>query len=183
MTAVHRSWAAELLHIWFHILGPGDWYAGSRHVDDELRRRFTREWHSLRNQPASSFMDSPDMALAAILLFDQIPRNIHRDDPASFASDRMARQLARRGMAMGWHRLLAREKRQFFGIPLMHSEQIADQRKALDYFARYAPASLSFARSHHQMIARFGRFPHRNVVLGRTSTPAERRAVEAGFAW
>ncbi len=68
-------------------------------------------------------------------------------------------------------------------MPLMHSEAIADQELSVALFARHAPTSLSFARSHHRMIARFGRFPHRNLVLGRTSTVAEKRAVAAGFSW
>lgn len=183
MTAAPRRWAAELLYVWFHVLKPADWFGGSDQVDELLRRRFAGEWDALRHRPAQEFMDGPCMALAAILLFDQVPRNIHRDDPAAFATDPLARQLARRGIASGWHRALTRQQRQFFGMPLMHSERIADQRAALHYFVRYAPEAFPFARSHHTMIARFGRFPHRNRMLGRDTTPDERRAIEAGFAW
>jgi len=182
MTAAPRRWAADLLHLWFHTLGPADWFGGGAEVDALLRRRFAREWQALRHRPAHEFLSDPLTAQAAVLLFDQVPRNLFRSDPRAFASDRLALAIVRGMIARGWHERLPRRMRAFAGMPLMHSEAIADQRVSLRFFAR-EPGNRGFAVSHHRMIARFGRFPHRNPVLGRRSTPAEERAVAQGFAW
>ena len=182
MTAARRRWAAELLHVWFHRLGPADWYRGGAEVDALLRTRFARDWRALRHRPAREFLREPLTAQAAVLLFDQAPRNLFRGDPRAFATDPLARAIARGMIARGWDRCMPQRERAFVGMPLMHSEHIADQRASLAFFAN-EPANRAFAMSHHRMIARFGRFPHRNRVLGRKSTPAEERAVAAGFAW
>ncbi|ANY19236.1 hypothetical protein A6F68_00707 [Tsuneonella dongtanensis] len=177
-----RRWAADLLHFWFHALGPGDWWGGSPELDARIARRFGRELNALRVRPAREFLRDRQTALAAILLFDQVPRNVHRGTARAFATDPLGRAITRRFIAMGWHRSLDRHARAFAGMPLMHSEAIADQRASLAYF-RKVPGNFAFARSHWRMIARFGRYPHRNPVLGRRSTPAERAAVAAGNAW
>jgi uncharacterized protein (DUF924 family) len=182
MTAAPRRWAAELLHLWFHRLGPADWFGGRAEIDALLRRRFASEWQALRHRPAREFLTDPLTAQAAVLLFDQVPRNIFRNDPRAFASDGLALVVARGMIARGWHERLPRRMRPFTGMPLMHSEAIADQLASLRFFT-CEPENRTFAVSHHRMIARFGRFPHRNPVLGRRSTPAEERAVAQGFAW
>lgn len=138
----------------------------------------------LARRPAKEFLSDPRSALASVLLFDQVPRNIHRGTAGAFATDRLARAIAKGAMARGWDRRLSKAERQFLALPLEHSEAIADQRASLRVFARLGPRfGWPFARSHYRMIARFGRFPHRNEALGRKSTPAEMRAVAAGFAW
>lgn len=182
MTAAPRRWAAELLHVWFHRLGPDDWFGGGERVDALLHERFAREWHALRHRPARDFLGDTRVALAAILLFDQVPRNLFRGQARAFASDRLARRIARGMIASGADRALPERQRAFVAMPLMHSEHIADQRASLAYFAR-SSGQRGFARSHYRMIARFGRFPHRNAVLGRRSSAAERRAVASGYAW
>lgn len=182
MTAAPRRWAADLLHFWFHELGPADWYGGPGEVDERLRRRFGRELAMLAKRPPSDFLRDPLTARAAILLFDQVPRNIHRGTRRAFATDPLARAIAKGAIAKRWHVRLGNDARSFVGMPLMHSEAIADQRASLAYF-RDSPKNFAFARSHWRMIARFGRFPHRNAVLGRRSSAAERAAVAAGNAW
>jgi len=184
LAAAPRRWAAELLHFWFHTLRPADWFRTNAAVDAELRRRFGRDWAMLRGQPASEFLADPLTARAAVLLFDQVPRNIHRQSPMAFASDPLARAIMRGALDRGWDRGLTGAERQFLALPLMHSEAIADQRQSLVMFAPLGTRhGFPFARSHYRMIARFGRFPHRNAVLGRRSSPSERRAVAQGFAW
>ncbi|OYW46954.1 MAG: hypothetical protein B7Z08_05300 [Sphingomonadales bacterium 32-68-7] len=184
MAAPQRRWAAELLHVWFHELTPRDWFGSSARVDALLRKRFGRELVSLSGQPATRFLDDPWTALAAVLLFDQVPRNLHRESAKAFACDPLARGIAQGAIARGWDRALTPQQRQFLAMPLQHSEAIADQRRSLAYFTRLGRRyGAPFARDHWRMIARFGRFPHRNAVLGRASTAAEKRAVAAGFAW
>ncbi|UVI40235.1 DUF924 family protein [Qipengyuania spongiae] len=183
MAVTNRPWARDLLYCWFHVLGPAAWFAGGEDVDAFLKVQFGRWLTPLGTQSAESFLTDRATARAAILLFDQLPRNLFRDDPRAYRWDPLALAITHGAIRKGWHRGLSRDEAQFVLMPLMHSEAIADQRLSLRLFMRYAPGSLSFARSHHRMIARFGRFPHRNAVLGRHSTAAEIRAVAAGFSW
>jgi uncharacterized protein (DUF924 family) len=184
LAAAPRRWAAELLHFWFHALTPADWFRPDAAVDAEMRRRFGPDLAMLRPRPAGEFLTDPLTARAAVLLFDQVPRNIHRGSAQAFACDPLARAVACGALRRGWDAPLAPPERQFLAMPLMHSEDIADQRLSVAYFTRLgARHGLPFARSHHRMIARFGRFPHRNALLGRESSTAEQRAIEAGFAW
>ena len=183
MALAPRPWAAQLLHSWFHDLGPADWFGGSASVDALLEARFARYWHCLRHRPAAEFLSRSDLALAAILLFDRIPRNLFRDDARAFASDGLARAITHGALARGWLAGLDSNRIQFLAMPLMHSEDIRDQDLCCRIFAAHVPGALAFARSHRAMIARFGRFPHRNAVLGRTTTAKEQRAIDAGFSW
>ena len=184
MAAASRAWAAGLLHFWFHELPPGRWFRSGPDVDAALRRRFGRYLAMLASRPAADFLTDPAMARAAVLLFDQVPRNIHRDSPQAFAHDRLARAIMAGAVRRGWDRALDLHERQFLYMPLMHSEAIADQLLSLRLFARLGDSLvLGFARDHYRMIARFGRFPHRNAVLSRRSSPAELRAVAQGHAW
>lgn len=179
-----RRWAAELLHFWFHKLAPAARFAPDPRVDEQLRRRFEWELTRLAASPAREFLTDRLTALAAVLLFDQLPRNLYRRTPRAFACDRLARAIAKGALDRGWDKRLTLEQRQFLAMPLMHSERIADQQRSLRFYRGLGRRfGWPYAVSHHRMIARFGRFPHRNAVLGRHSTPAERRAVEAGFAW
>ena len=184
MAAPQRRWAAELLHHWFHTLGPRAWFDPDPRIDAELRRRFERELTGLSARPAREFLTDPYSALAAVLLFDQVPRNLYRDSPRAYAFDPLARAIAHGALDRGWDGALTAPQRQFLAMPLMHSERIADQLRSLRIYAALGPRfGWPFAVSHHRMIARFGRFPHRNALLGRTGSPAERAAIEHGFAW
>jgi uncharacterized protein (DUF924 family) len=184
MTAAQRFWAADLLHFWSHKLRPDQWFGRSSIVDEALRRRFGRWLVALGERPAGEFLRDPLTARAAVLLFDQVPRNLFRDDARAFAHDGLAREVTKGIMHRGWDRSLPSEGRHFIYMPLMHSEAIADQNECLRCFAALGDAnSLNFARAHYRMIARLGRFPHRNAELGRKSSPAEERAVAAGNVW
>ena len=128
-------------------------------------------------------MSDGDTVRAAILLFDQVPRNIYRDTARAFAYDPLALTLSKEAIARGMDEGLPNAQRQFVAMPLMHSEDLADQEASVAYFGEHLPGNLSFARSHHEMIERFGRFPHRNAALGRDTTPEEQRAIDEGFSW
>lgn len=149
-----------------------------------LRARFERELRTLALRPAPEFLTDPATALAGVLLFDQLPRNLHRGTRLAFATDPLARAITAGALDRGWDTVLTYPQRQFLAMPLMHSENIVDQERSLRIFVRLPRRyGWPFAVSHHHMIARFGRFPHRNEVLGRPGTAAEERAVAAGFAW
>ena len=184
MATAQRFWAADLLHFWFHELRPDQWFGRSDIVDEALRRRFGRWLEPLGGRPASTFLRDPLTARAAVLLFDQVPRNLFRDDARAFAHDAKALEIAKGIMGRGGDRGLPKEARHFIYMPLMHSEAIADQAECLRRCGGLGDANvLGFARAHYRMIARFGRFPHRNAMLGRKSSTAEERAVAAGNAW
>jgi uncharacterized protein (DUF924 family) len=179
-----RFWAVDLLHVWFHKLGPRVWFSPDPRADAMLAARFGPVLQALGTQPPGAFLTDPATALASVLLFDQVPRNIHRGQPQAFAHDPVARAITREALRRRWDRRLTPVQRQFLAMPLMHSEQISDQRLSLQVFrALGAGYGWPFARSHYRMIARFGRFPHRNRVLGRVSSAAERRAIAEGNAW
>lgn len=181
---VQRRWAAELLHFWFHKLRPAEWFGSGPEVDEMLQQRFGHDLAMLQSRPAADFLTDPRTALAAVLLFDQLPRNLHRGTPQAFATDPLARAITHGVLRRGWDKALTPRERQFLAMPLMHSEDITDHILSLRYFTALGPLhGAPFARSHYAMIARFGRYPHRNDVLGRKSTSAEKRAVKAGFAW
>lgn len=183
MASTHRPWARELLRTWFHEFDSSDWYGGGAKVDALLRSRFGDLLGSLGSQPVPTFLENRETALASILLFDQIPRNIHRGSMQAFAFDAKACAITYAVIEKGWLADYSRREKQFALMPLMHSEAIADQRLSLQLFAKYAPGALAFARSHWRMVARFGRFPHRNEVLGRSTSAAEQRAIDSGFSW
>lgn len=184
MTLVQRPWAAELLHFWFHELTPRDWWGGSDELDTKMAKRFRHRLEALCVCRSTRFLTDPQTALAAVLLFDQVPRNVFRGTPRAFATDALARATTYGALQRGFLARLKRRQRQFLVMPLMHSERLADHLQSLRLFAHInGGANLPFARSHARMIAQFGRYPHRNKVLNRRSTPAEKRAVDAGFAW
>ncbi|WP_296677284.1 DUF924 family protein [Novosphingobium sp.] len=184
MALASPAWAADLLHVWFHVLKPAQWYKRDDAVDAMLARRFARRVGPFSYLSADRFLTNRDTARAAILLFDQIPRNCFRGSPAAFAADPLARALSRAAIARGWHRGLPKGQAQFVLLPLMHSEHAEDQRASLHRFAELGDArNLRFAREHARMIFRFGRFPHRNAVLGRRSSAAEQKAIAAGNVW
>ncbi len=183
MAEVTPTWAADLLDVWFTKLDQKDWFRGGDVVDDLLRSKFSGTLDQQSGCPASHFLTDPRTAQAAILLFDQVPRNIHRDTPKAFATDPLALRIAKEFIASGWDNNLPNAQRQFVAMPLMHSENLADQDASVAYFSAHLPENLSFAENHHDAIARFGRFPHRNDILGRQTTPAEAQAIAEGLRW
>jgi uncharacterized protein (DUF924 family) len=183
VTAQAQPWARDILHVWFHRLGSEDWFAPTDAIDAMLEDRFGEELERQAKRAPGEFLADPQIALAATILFDQIPRNIHRDTAQAFAHDRQARAITHGVIERGWLEDYTEDQRQFALMPLMHSEQIHDQDLSVELFARYAPGALEFARSHREMIARFGRFPHRNDILGRESSEAEKEAIADGFSW
>lgn len=180
-----RDRAARLLEFWFGAPGsPGCdapreiWFKADPGFDAALRQRFLADCGRAAAGQCEHWLEQCDMALAFVLLLDQLPRNLHRGTAAAFASDAKARAAARGALARGYDRIVPAVRRLFLYLPFEHSEDLADQDLSLALFAAMPPGAdrerhLDYARRHHAIIARFGRFPHRNRALGRASTPAE----------
>ena len=178
------DWASRLLVFWFDDHGIDDWYGGGPTFDEAVRD-LAGDWHdALRALPADHFLTDPDAALAAVILLDQVPRNISRNHAAAFATDDLAGAIARGIVGRGWDRSLPEIRRPFAYLPFEHSEDIADQRESLRLMSQLAdPMFGTYARKHFDIIDRFGRFPHRNAALGRATRPGEEAAIEEGKNW
>lgn len=178
------GWIDEIHDFWFAELGKSGWFAQSDEIDEEITKRFGELWQKLRQCPASIFMDSGKMALSAVILFDQFPRNMFRSDAKAFSTDHLARKIAGRAIENGYDRDMSEAHRHFLYMPFMHSEDLADQNKSVLLFTELGDTELlEYAVKHRKMIEKFGRFPHRNDILGRRTSAEEKEAIDDGFAW
>jgi uncharacterized protein (DUF924 family) len=170
----------DILNFWKDA-GWDRWYAKNDDFDAEVTRRFRTLWDEAVAGGLASWEVSDDGTLALILVLDQFPRNMFRNDPRAFSSDRLARDLSVRAVALGVDQRVEQQMRQFVYMPLMHSEDLADQEHCCALFRATGEAdNLKFADEHADIIRRFGRFPHRNRVLGRSTTPEEQAFLDAG---
>jgi uncharacterized protein (DUF924 family) len=171
-------WAKAVLDFWF-ALGWDDWWGQSAALDDQIRERFAIEWARQARREASDFTANAETALAAVVLFDQFPRNMFRGHADQFATDHLALAIAREAIARGYDDGMAEERRGFLYMPFQHSEALADQRQSLLLFTALGHAEqLAYARKHYEVIEKFGRFPHRNEALGRKPNAMEQAAGE-----
>ncbi len=179
--AVTADWAASLLDFWFNRVGEQRWWQHDPALDRACAKRFGSLWEEKQDLPPEEFLDRADDALAAVILFDQLPRNMFRGTARAFATDPIAREVARGAIAHGYDIQIGGAGRTFFYMPFQHSEDLDDQTLSVSLFEAAGDAkSLDFARQHHAMIERFGRFPHRNAILGRETLPEEQEAVREG---
>ncbi|HKT75421.1 MAG TPA: DUF924 family protein [Sphingobium sp.] len=182
--AVTADWAAALLDFWFNQLGDQDWYGHDPAVDRQCLARFQGIWNDKRALAPETFLDRADDALAAVLLFDQLPRNMFRGTAQAFATDGLARTVARGAIAQGYDIQIGGAGRLFFYMPFQHSEDMEDQALSLSLFEGAGDArALDFARRHKALIERFGRFPQRNAALGRDTLADERDAAREAAHW
>ncbi|HEX7873167.1 MAG TPA: DUF924 family protein [Sphingobium sp.] len=173
--------ASDVLHFWFREVGPERQFAQDDALDAECARRFGPLRDAVLASVAEGWRGDADSLLAAIILLDQISRNIHRGEAEAFAADPLALELALSGIAAGFARDLPPDRRAFLYMPLMHSEDRGVQRFAARCFAEPGlEKNADFARDHRAVIERFGRFPGRNAALGRTTTPEEAAFLASG---
>jgi uncharacterized protein (DUF924 family) len=164
----------DIVKFWFEELAPEDWYKADAKRDAEVRRRFGPLHEKLSVAVPEDWLARPKGWLAAILVLDQFPRNMFRGDPRAFATDAEALALSKRAIAEGVDMQLVPEQRAFLYLPFQHTEDAADQARSVELFTALGiPSNLDFALRHKAIIDRFGRFPHRNAVLGRASTEQE----------
>ncbi len=165
-----------VLDFWFTELTPQQWFRGGEELDRLMQQRFTPLLQQAERGELDSWAAVPRGCLALILLLDQFTRNIHRGQPQAFVQDPKAQRLVLDGIAQGWDKLLNMGERQFFYMPLMHAEDRALQKLSLQKFRElrdYADNILQFAKDHAAIVDQFGRYPHRNRVLGRENTGPE----------
>jgi uncharacterized protein (DUF924 family) len=171
---------AGILAFW-RDAGPERWYSRDDAFDAEVRRRFFGLWQRAVVGELSSWETSDDGALALVIVLDQFPRNIFRGDARTYASDVRAQEVANRAIERGVDARIDPNLREFLYLPLMHSEHLPDQLRCIE-LSRAAghTESLKWAEHHADIIRRFGRFPHRNRLLGRATTPDEQAFLEEG---
>lgn len=171
---------ADIITFWREA-GYDRWYSKDDAFDAEIRRRFLLTWEAAAGGKLSAWQDSNDGTLALLILLDQFPRNMFRDDPRAFSTDALARDVANQAIARGVDQRIDAVMRQFIYLPFEHSESAADQARCVDLFRTLGDAeNLKYAEIHRDIIQRFGRFPHRNRVLGRVTTAEEQVFLDGG---
>lgn len=161
--------------------GPQKWFTRDDGFDREIRTRFLDTYEAAKDGQLSSWRNSAAGALALLILLDQFPRNMFRGSDRAFATDKLAREIAAEALAAGFDQALPADLRAFLYLPFMHSENLADQERCLGlYRALGNEEGLRYAEIHADIIRRFGRFPHRNAALGRTTTPDEQAFLDSG---
>jgi uncharacterized protein (DUF924 family) len=175
-----RQSAADVLAFW-RTAGPDRWFEHDQAFDAAIRERFATSYEDAAAGRLGAWENSPEGALALVIVLDQFPRNMFRGSARSFAADPLARATAERAIARGFDQQTAMPERVFFYLPSEHSEALADQERAVALIAATGDADqLKWAELHADIIRRFGRFPHRNAVLGRTTTPDEQAFLDGG---
>ena len=176
------DWRRDVLTYWFG-LKPEQWWKSDPEIDEDVKNRFEQRWAEERRLPVDPFLAEPLTALAAVILFDQFPRNMFRGDAEQFATDHLALAIAKGAVDRGFDDQLRPQERGFLYMPFEHSESLADQQRSLQLFTALGDDYLlGYAKKHHDVIERFGRFPHRNAILGRAPRPAEVAAGDV-FPW
>lgn len=164
----------EILSFWFDELNPQDWFKPHPGLDKQCDGRFRLTHLALAREIAPEWRKTPQSRLAAVILLDQIPRNIYRGTPLAFATDGLALREASLAIDVAADVGLSVDQRNFLYMPFMHSENLVDQTRSVKLFTKLGHANyLDFAIRHCEIIRQFGRFPHRNAILGRISTAAE----------
>lgn len=174
--------AQTLLNFWLRELSPEAWFRVDEALDARIREEWQSTWEVAYAGGLGNWAVSPDSTLALVILLDQLPRNMFRGQAKAFSTDRRALAVARQAILQGFDVKVDTAVRSFFYLPFMHSEVLADQDRSvrLNLLAFGSGSNLDHARAHREIIRRFGRFPYRNVALGRETTPEEQRFLDAG---
>lgn len=172
--------ATAILDFWREA-GPEKWFAKDDAFDALIRRRFLAEVEAAARGELNAWEETPEGVYALLLLLDQFPRNLYRGSSQAFAADPLALAVAERAIARGFDQAFENPERRFIYMPFMHSEDLADQQRCIALCeAADDPEGVKFAEIHRDIIRDFGRFPHRNPVLGRQSSAEERRFLNDG---
>jgi uncharacterized protein (DUF924 family) len=180
MSAIGITGPQDVIAFW-RAAGPDKWFTKDDAFDAACRTLFLPAHHAAAAGELTAWEDSPEGALALLVLLDQMPRNMFRGSRRAYATDEQALAVADRAIACGYDQLFQPPERGFFYLPFMHSEHLADQERCVAlYRAAGDDYGLKYAEDHADIIRRFGRFPHRNALLSRVTTDEERAFLDAG---
>ncbi len=165
----------SVVEFWFSDRVKEKWWDKDTQFDQEIKEKFLNLHRELANQNLDQYLNSAESALAVVIVLDQFSRNMFRDSAESFAYDEKALKFAKSALAQGLDQKLSDDKVAFLYMPFMHSEKPQDHEKAVQLFSsrKALENNLEFEHAHKKIIDRFGRYPHRNEILGRESTPEE----------
>lgn len=176
--------AKEIIDFWMNKVGPENWYQSDATLDAEIKARFEPIWEKAKAGEYCAWMCTPEGCLALVLLLDQFPRKMFRGSAEAYLTDGAALAAAKRGIVMGHDLKTDEPERQFFYLPMMHSESLMDQERCVRLMSlrmpRVGSEGILHAKAHRDVIRQFGRFPHRNAALGRNSTGPESAYITAG---
>ena len=168
------GWVAEVLNFWFVEVPRQQWFAGGAALDEQVRARFLPVHRMVAAEPEDALLADAKTTLAAVIVLDQFSRNMFRGTPSAFASDAKALAIAETAIAKGLAEALKNEERLFLYLPFEHQENADAQARSLELISALGDPELTkYALAHKDIVDRFGRFPHRNAILGRTSTAKE----------
>jgi uncharacterized protein (DUF924 family) len=166
---------SDILFFWFEETEPKQWFVKNAAFDAEIEDRFAATYEAAVAGNLDGWAETPEGCAALVIVLDQFPRNMFRGDARSFATDAKSLALTKFAIEQGWLDDLPLDQAKFLITPLMHSENLRDQEIGVPLFEKYGnDSTLDYAIKHRDVIARFGRFPHRNEVLGRESTAEEK---------
>ena len=171
--------ALEVVEFWKQA-GPERWFAKDPEFDRRFRERFSKLYEAASRGELESWLETPDGALGLCILLDQYPRNSFRGTPRMYATDALARKVAEATIRAGHDRAMPHPLAMFVYLPFGHSEDLADQDRSVELVRRLGQPHLSHAERHRDIVRRFGRFPHRNPILGRPMRPEEQRYLDEG---
>lgn len=176
--------ANEIIDFWVNEVGPDGWYNSTEELDATIQERFGETWERASLGEYCEWGRDPDRVLALLILLDQFPRNMFRGLDRAFATDRKALCVAKKAIELGFDMRVPEPQRQFFYLPLMHSESLTDQDRCVRLMMTRMPeggeANLMHAKVHREVIRQFGRFPYRNAALGRQMTRQEDLYLKSG---
>jgi uncharacterized protein (DUF924 family) len=169
----------EVVEFWRNA-GPEKWFAKDDNFDAEFRKRFQTQHEQAAAGALDSWLEDPYSALALILLLDQFPRNCFRGTQRVYTTDPLARKAARAAVDAGHDLQIEEPMRIFMYLPFAHSENMEDQRVSVEKARPLGPEVMKHAQGHHDIVERFGRFPHRNAIFDRQTTPEEQKFLDDG---
>lgn len=182
LTNLEKTELDQIIDYWFNHLKPEQWFRAADEVDGEIRDRFSKAHRLLAHKNLPDLNLTGQQTLAAIILFDQMSRNMFRNSAKAYETDPLARSLCFMALANKYDLDMRDLKKSFIYIPLMHSEDLNDQELSVSLLQQRTKLAIQvdYAVRHHDIIQKFGRFPHRNKHLGRVSTPEEEKFLTSG---